>query len=366
MKKVLNIRFYTIFLIILTLSMSFYLVSCKPEEIDPPVKYDEQSGVFICNEGNFTYGNASLSFYDVKTKEIKNQVFYNANNFPLGDVAQFMAIFNNNVYIVVNNSGKIVIINKDDFKHIATIPNLTSPRFIEFIDDNKAYISDLYSPYITIIDPSSNTIIDNIYVGSSTDQMLKLNEYLYVASWSFNNKLYKINSTTDDLVDSIEVVKQPNSIVKDKYNRIWVLSDGGNVGNPGGQEIAALTCVNTSDFTIEKTFTFSDIETSPTELKINITADTLFYINGSWGGSSGNQSGIYKMSVDASSLPSEPVIPEENHLFYGLGINPQNSEIYVSDAIDYVQQGIVFRYNADGIRLDSFKTGVIPRAFCFK
>ncbi|MDD4217143.1 MAG: hypothetical protein PHZ24_07400 [Bacteroidales bacterium] len=36
MKKVLNIRFYTIFLIILTLSMSFYLVSCKPEEIDPP------------------------------------------------------------------------------------------------------------------------------------------------------------------------------------------------------------------------------------------------------------------------------------------------------------------------------------------
>ncbi|MDD2637117.1 MAG: YncE family protein [Bacteroidales bacterium] len=366
MKKVLNINFNTAFLLIALLSVLFYMTSCKPEEVKPPGIYDEQSGVFICNEGNFTSGNASLSFYDFKTQEVKNQVFYSANNFPLGDVVQSMTIFNGYGYIVVNNSGKIMVIDIDDFKHVATIPNLTSPRYIEFIDENKAYVSNLYSPYITIIDPSSNTRIGEILVGNSTEQMLRLDDYLYATSWSFNNKVYKINSKNDELVDSIQVTKQPNSIVKDKYNRIWVLSDGGYEGNPTGQVIAALTCINTNTFEIEKEFPFSSIQTSPTELHINKTGDTLFYINGSWGGRAGNQSGVYKMSVDASELPSEPLIPEGNQLFYGLGINPQNSDIYVSDAIDYVQKGIVFRYNAEGIKLDSFKTGIIPRAFCFK
>jgi len=50
-----------------------------PEKID----YDEGAGVFICNEGNMTFGNASLSFFDPSLEEVKNQVFFNANEFPV-------------------------------------------------------------------------------------------------------------------------------------------------------------------------------------------------------------------------------------------------------------------------------------------
>ena len=45
-------------------------------------------GLFICNEGNFQYGNATLSYYDPTSKTVQNEVFYRANAMKLGDVAQ--------------------------------------------------------------------------------------------------------------------------------------------------------------------------------------------------------------------------------------------------------------------------------------
>ena len=43
-----------------------------------------------------------------------------------------------------------------------------------------------------------------------------------------------------------------------------------------------------------------------------------------------------------------------------------NGDVYVADAIDYQQQGIVYRYTADGDAVDEFYAGVTPGAFCWK
>ncbi|MDE6070728.1 MAG: YncE family protein, partial [Alistipes sp.] len=42
-------------------------------------------GLFIANEGNFMYGNASLSYYDPERKHVENEVFARANAQKLGD-----------------------------------------------------------------------------------------------------------------------------------------------------------------------------------------------------------------------------------------------------------------------------------------
>lgn len=65
-------------------------------EIDNIGSGDEVTGkgLFITNEGNFMYGNASLSYYDPEKKHVENEVFARANynrgiqmyRFPNSDV----------------------------------------------------------------------------------------------------------------------------------------------------------------------------------------------------------------------------------------------------------------------------------------
>lgn len=362
----------SIFLLLLT---SLVACSCGDDLMTGGVQYDRQGeGVFICNEGNFMYGNASLSYYDPEKREADNQVFYNANNFPLGDVCQSMSIIGGRGFVVVNNSGKVFVIDINTFKYLGVIKGLTSPRYIQQVSDDKIYISDIYSPFIAIADPKTLDVTGRVYMGTrngpgkvnGTEQMVMHGNYVYVCSWSYNNKIYKIDTRTDEVVDSIGVTKQPNSMVLDKNGKIWVLSDGSYKGSPYGQERASLIKIDAGRFAVEAIMDFPTMECSPSELCINGARDRIYFINGSWAGEGVANSGIYTMGVEETTLPSAPLIPEDGRLFYALAIHPKTGEIYFSDAIDYVQRGIVFRYSADGRRIDEFKVDIIPGAFCFK
>lgn len=57
-------------------------------------------------------------------------------------------------------------------------------------------------------------------------------------------------------------------------------------------------------------------------------------------------------------------------MIYGLAIDSTNGEIYVGDAIDFEQPGVVYRYRDTGQGaelVDSFGVkGMLPSAFAFK
>lgn len=340
----------------ISLLLIFALISCKKDKnIKPTITVSNTTGVFIVNEGNFQWANATLSFIDFKNNKIQNDLFQSVNNAPLGDVAQSMTIIDSLAYIVVNNSGKIYIINKNTCKYSAKITNLTSPRYMLKINEQKAYLSDYKDKRIVVINLLSNTISGYININHTSEKLVKFNNKVFVTSWSYDNKVMVIDSEVDLLIDSIIVGKQPNSIVIDKNNKLWVLCDGGFYGSSYGQENAKLIRINPTNNQIEKTLAFSDINMSPTELSMNMTKDTLFYLN----------NGIFKQSINEENLNSSVFITQANQLFYGLSLDSVTGKIYISDVVDYVSNGTIYIYSQSGKLLNSYKAGVNPGEFCF-
>ena len=83
----------------------------------------------------------------------------------------------------------------------------------------------------------------------------------------------------------------------------------------------------------------------------NGVGEELFFINNS----------VYKMNVLDNNLPVSTFISKNNRNFYGLGIDKYTEDIYITDALDYIQNGIVYSYKSSGIQNSSFYVGLIPQ-----
>ncbi len=318
-------------------------------------------GLFITNEGNYQYGNATLSFYDPESTTVENGIFFRANGYKLGDVGQSMTIHDGKGWIVVNNSHVIFSINTTTLKEVGRIENFTAARYIHFVNNRKAYVTQLWDNRIFIIDPTTYTITGYITVPGmeagtgSTEQMVQDGKYVYCNCWSYQNRIIKIDTETDRVVDDLTVGIQPVSIALDRYGKLWALTDGGYAGSPYGYEAPTICRIDIATFTIEQRYTMQ-LGEAPSKLQLNGAGDTLYWING----------GIWRMPVTSTSLPAEPFIPSRQTIYYGLTISPETGDVYIADAIDYQQQGIVYRYSPTGTLLDQFYVGIIPGAFCWK
>ena len=182
-------------------------------------------GVFITCEGNFTWDNASLSYYDPATRQLENEVFIRANGMKLGDVAQSMSLHDGRAYVVVNNSGAVYEIDPATFRLKGIIEGVVSPRYLLFPNDTTLYVTDLYDPRITVVDSRTNRIRGHIQTNGhkSTEQMVQWGDEVFVNCWSYDNKLLVIDTRTERLVDSISVGRQPSSLVIDRSGRLWTL-----------------------------------------------------------------------------------------------------------------------------------------------
>ncbi len=330
--------------------VSLLLITAGCEDMESPrPQVVLESDAIILNEGNFGQGNATIDFYNSNDESYRKDVFRSNNQGrPIGDVVQSMSVENNLGYIVVNNSQKVEIVDLATFKSVGAIQGLNSPRYFLSISADKAYVSDLYEDAIQIVSKSQQAMIGRIPTGGWTEKMVKIEDTVYITDMT-NNQLLRVDANADTIMNRTPLVQQPSSLVVDKNKRLWVMCTG------GFDEVKPVLYQLTTSGSVIKSIEFQAINESPGNLVIAENGEDLFYLN----------QGVYHLHINDTTLENTPIVPENGRLLYSLAIHPKSSELYVADAIDYQQNGIVYRYTHSGQLVTQFKAGIIPGSFEF-
>lgn len=323
--------------------------------------YTGKGDVYIVCEGNFGTGDASLYTYDPATDSVYGDLYSSANGQPLGDVFQSMVRIGDSLYLCINNSDKIVVLNAADRKLAGTI-SIRKPRYILPAGDGRAYVSTLYSSNVYTIDPHTLKVTGTISLPDKNPEGMCLhNGKAIICTWdTLSNKAYTFDAATGQLQQPIQLPGYaPHAVLVDKEQMLWIMA-----GNVTKKRTATLNRIDPSTGAILKTYTFPD-KVDPIKPCLNPTRDTLYFIQVKYDGSTADN-GIYRMSIHDATLPTTAFIQgTQFQYFWALGIDPSSGHIYVGDPKGFVQKGNISVYRPDGSLVTSFLSGLGPGMFYF-
>ena len=123
--------------------MATMLTACSDDDSDnqtnDPVisPATEIKGLYIMCEGNWGSNNAAVDFIDFSSSQYTQNIFEKSNPdivMGLGDTSSDMQAYGNQLWVVVNGSNKVEILDIETCKRIAKI-DVTNCRNVTFNDD---------------------------------------------------------------------------------------------------------------------------------------------------------------------------------------------------------------------------------------
>lgn len=321
-----------------------------------------ENGILVVHEGNFTQGNASVSFVSEDLSQVQNGIYKSVNEVDAwGDTAQSMAFNDSFGYIVLNGSKRIEVVDRYTFESVATIGaddgDFENPRYMVIVND-KGYVTDWGDggnpddDFVAVINLETNTVESTISVPDGPERIVAVANTLYVGHEGRtrpNNIVSVIDATTNTLSNPITVGDRPSSMQLIDGS-LWVLSGGNPPWIPSvfpdlEETAGQLDRINTITNTVEATFEFTQTE-HPNYLSID--GDTLYYYL------AGN---IFEFNISDTSLSSSPVI--EGVSFYDMTVS--EGRLFGVDAKNFSVNGSLEVYNlSDNSLIQSLEVGIIP------
>ncbi|MGI9527687.1 MAG: DUF5074 domain-containing protein [Weeksellaceae bacterium] len=293
-------------------------------------------GIIVSNEGNFMSPNADVSFIDYETLEVTNDIYNTVNGEQLGDVLQHIGFYGDKAYLVINNSGKVVIADRETFKKEAVITEgINLPRYITFAND-KAYVTNSGSMSVTIYNTSDYSLVKEIPVNKTVEKIETIGNNIFVQNAAFGGGKYVtvINATTDEIVKTIELEGGIRSITTDGTN-LYVISSTG--------DFTHIYTIDAKSFKITNTFKSTKIVKGG---NISISDDLVFF--------TADDSIIYVMAKNFMDEPVEVAKVTYNPYFTFYGFNVIGKYLFSADASGFIAPSEVKVYDVES--LDEIKT----------
>jgi len=349
------------------MSFAILISSCKKDDPAPsgPV-LQPKKGIYVLSEGSFGGNNTRLGYYTVSGNSLTPDFFaqQNPGAAGLGDIGNDMVIYGGKLYIVMNVTSQVTVLNaatgallrRIDFRN-GTADKL--PRYATAAR-GKIFVT-AYDNTVSVIDTSSLSIVQSIATGANPDGIAAYGDYLYVAnSGSFNfpdvdSTVSVINLNTMTEVKKITVGLNPNKVEVAANGDVYVSCYGNFSSVP-----ASVAVINSADNTLK-----TKLGASFAYSHVRINGDIAYFYNNY--GSGGAVAKLY--NTRTATVVRNEFVTDGTRIEtpYGINIDEESGEVFVCDAKDFVTAGAVYCFNADGTLKYSFSTapGINPNKVVF-
>ena len=358
------------------------MTSCSDDN-DGPETYLQvySTGAYVVNSGNM-YSNieSSLTAIDYASSTATQNVFKAANGRTLGNTANDGIVYGNKIYLAVDQSNTIEVIDKktkQSIKQIETTELLgnaegAEPRHIS-ADGGKVYFTT-YGGYVAAVDTTSFALQKKWKVGSYPEGLVIGNGNLYVANSNYGKgggNISCINLSNDKVeTKNIEGVNNPTSIYY-ASNVLYVLD---NQYYDASYNAYGENSLRTVSFAEGKSQKVADgnyavcVTTGATTTRdVEVVRPHFFVLNAPYGGTPS-----VSVFVAGSTQPQALTLSEMPVSPCGIFADPLNGHIFVlsyrlgdKGYPDYSGNGYVVEYDSTGQKLHEYATGVGSCAMFF-
>lgn len=363
---------------------SLLIAGCRTiDPITPPEEekkgeavQNEIVGFYLLNEGNMGSNKSTLDYYDYTTATYSRDIYAEANpNVPkeLGDVGNDLKIYGGRLYAVINCSNKVEVLDARTCKRIGQV-DIPNCRYITFAG-KYAYVSSYAGPvsldashaqigYVARFDTASLQIDATCLVGYQPDELAVVGSKLYVANSGgymvpdYDSTVSVIDLTSFTETKRITVAKNLWRVRADSNGQLWVSSRGDYYDTP-----AKLYCIDTQT---DRLIDSISIAVSA----LDIVGDSLYACATAWDYIEMDDVLSYSIvnvrtreQVCANFITDGTDVQIQKP--YGIKVNPLTGDIYVTDAKNYVNPGMLHCYLPDGKLQWSVRTGDIPAQIAF-
>ena len=380
---------YLKILILYFLPLMMSATGCREDELVVPTEYDIVPetpmpttgirGFYLVNEGNMGSNKCTLDYFDYFTGLYARNFYAERNPHvikELGDVGNDIGIYGSKLYVVVNCSHKVEVMDARTGVRLGQI-DIPNCRYVRF-HRGKAYVSAYVGP--VLIDPDaprgavyqidtlSLKATAKVTVGYQPEEMEVVDDYMYVAnSGGYRAPDYDNTVSVIQMVDFKQIRQIPvginlHRLKKDRYNKLWVSSRGDYMTRPSRL------------YVLDKKPGFNEMTVTDTLAlacyNMAIHGDSLYYYATEWSNYTQSNTISYGIiDVRTKEVVSTNFITDGTDaqitVPYGIAVHPETGDIFVTDAKNYVSSGTLYCFSPEGKCKWSVRTGDIPAHIAF-
>jgi YVTN family beta-propeller protein len=325
-----------------------------PTGVQPVLPVPSARGLYVLNEGIFGQGNASLSYYDLATLQMTNDLFAAVNGRLLGDVGNQIVSRGKVGYIVVNNSDRIEIIELSTGRSLGAIATGagTSPRQLAFLNDSLALLTNLYDNSVSILDVQSRAVVQRIPVGNNPEGIALASGKAYVANSGFGvgRTVSVIDVAARQVVRVLAVMDNPAGVAVSPGGCVYVVCGGsyGDFSNPLDDTPARIAVIDPDHDVVRDSILLGGHATS-----LAIGGDGFGYVPTS------------ERVVKIDTRAHRAVGTFLEGTFYGVAVDEVTGDVYLTDPGSYTQPGKLLVFSAFGEFRAQYTVGLIPGSMAF-